>query len=105
SFGLPEARAADEEEAPSLGLSGTDLGFLDQEFRVVQAKKGEAKRKREAKKLRPPPTPPLGPITRTAVLGRFMMQKYLELPPLTHEEVDGFIYMRATALRALEGCP
>ncbi len=100
---LPVAQA--EEKNPPLGLSGTDLSFLDQEFHVVQERKKTEEKYRVAKLLKPPPTPPLGQKTRTAILGRFLLQKYLELPPLTQEEVDGFIYMRATALRALEGCP
>lgn len=106
---MPSAFAAGEEADPSkeapMGLSGTDLGFLDQEFQVLQTEKEKARRAQAARKLHPPQSPPLGEKTRTAILGRFMMQKYLELPPLTHEEVDGYIYMRATARRALDGCP
>jgi hypothetical protein len=99
------AAGAAPEAEPPMGLSGTDLRFLDQEFELIQEKKKAAARRRRAAQLRPPGTPALDQSARTAVLGRFMLQKYLELPPLTHEEVDGFIYMRATAMRALQGCP
>lgn len=102
--GILSAVAA-EEKAPSMGLTGTDLQFLDQEFKVLQDEKKTAEQKRLALKLKPPGTPALDQSVRTAVLGRFLLQKYLTLPPLTHEEVDGFVYMRATAMRALEGCP
>lgn len=102
---FPLALAEEAELPPSMGLSGTDLGFLDQEFSIIQEKKKAEEKKRLARKLRPPMMPPIDPSIRNAILGRFMMKKYLEMPPLTHEEVDGYIYMRATALRALEGCP
>jgi len=104
---VPAAHAEGEipEAPPSMGLSGTDLNFLDQEFSVIQEKKNAEKKLQQSKKLRPPPTPAIDQGIRTAILGRYMLQKYLELPTLTHEEVDGFIYMRATAMRALDGCP
>lgn len=100
-----EAAKETTEAPPSLGLSGTDLNFLDQEFSVIQEKKNAEEKKRLSKKLYPPKSPAIDNGIRTAILGRFMLEKYLETPPLTHEEVDGFIYMRATAMRALEGCP
>jgi hypothetical protein len=104
---FPEAFAADEEEkepAP-LGLSGADLRFLDQELKVVKEQKKQEVRVRESRRLKPPPPPPLDDKTRVGLLGRFMLERYLELPPLSLEEVDGHIYMRATAMRALSGCP
>lgn len=99
---LPSAEAADD--AP-MGLSGTDLSFLDQEFSLVKQAKSKAERDRLALQLRPPKAPAIDLAARVGILGRFMLNKYFELPALTHEEVDGFIYMRATGLRALEGCP
>ena len=90
--------------AAAMGLSGTDLQFLDQEFAVVQKEKARQEKIRLSKILRPPPPPKLDQAARISILGRFMLQKYFELPVLTHEEIDGHIYMRATALRALEGC-
>lgn len=101
---LPSAGAAEEEKNPTLGLSGTDLSFLDQEFDLVNKKRSAAERARLALQLRAPHTPAIDQAARIGILGRFMLQKYFELPPLTHEEVDGFVYMRATGLRALEGC-
>ncbi|MGZ3696187.1 MAG: hypothetical protein ACXWQO_19360 [Bdellovibrionota bacterium] len=104
---LPSAEAAESDETkdPPMGLSGTDLSFLDQEFSVVKQAHSKAERERMALQLHAPKAPVLDTAVRTGILGRFMLNKYFELPPLTHEEVDGFIYMRATALRALEGCP
>lgn len=100
---LPNAEAADKEDPP-MGLSGSDLSFLDQEFKVVKDRKSKEEQARLALTIRAPKTPPLEASTRVGILGRFMLNKYFEIPPLTHEEVDGFVYMRATALRALEGC-
>ena len=105
--GSTEAHADEkaDEKAPSMGLTGTDLNFLDQEFAVKRTQAAQEEKVRNAKKLKPPGTPALDDKVRTALLGRFMLEKYLDLPPITHEEVDGYIYMRATAMRALEGCP
>lgn len=100
----PEAHAEGEEKAPTIGLSGTDLNFLDQEFLVKKSGLDSAAVAANAKKLRAPPAPALDGKVKTALLGRYMLEKYFELPPLTHEEVDGYIYMRATAMRALSGC-
>lgn len=101
---LPRAWAA-EETSPSMGLTGSDLSFLDQEFGVVVEKRKKQEAVRQAQILRPPKPPALDASARLGVLGRYMLQKYFELPPLTHEEVDGYVYLRATGLRALEGCP
>ncbi len=95
---------APAQAAEPVGFSGTDLNFLDQEFAVVQKQKKKAQAARAASKLNPPKPPALDSSIRTQVLGRFMLEKYFELPVLTHEEVDGYVYMRATAMRALEGC-
>jgi hypothetical protein len=102
---ISTALAEEPKEPPPLGLTGSSLSFLDQEFKVLQDGKKAAAAKREALKLKPPSILPLDQGLRSALLGRFMLQKYFELPPLTHEEVDGFIYMRATAMRSLAGCP
>jgi hypothetical protein len=104
---IPEARADDgssKEPAP-VGLTGTDLSFLDQEIHVVQTRKKKEARIRDSRKAHVPPPPPLDVRARTGLLGRYMLERYLELPPLTLEEVDGAVYMRATAMRALRGCP
>jgi hypothetical protein len=105
---LSNAEAAETNEAKDaapLGLTGTNLTFLDQEFAVAKKEKQQHEKSRLAKLLRPPPVPKLDLGVRTGILGRFMLQKYFELPALSQEEVDGQIYMRATATRALEGCP
>lgn len=101
---IPFAFAEEKEPAP-LGLSGADLTFLDQEISVIQEKKRAAVKSRESKKLREPPAPPLDPAAKTGMLGRFMLERYLELPAANLEEVDGSVYLRAIAQRALQGCP
>jgi|GEM_PF-4971906 len=101
---ISEALANEKEPAP-MGLIGADLTFLDQEIKVIQDRKQREARQREAKKLKAPAAPPLDDGTRTGVLGRYLLERYLDLPPLTMEEVDGHIYLRATATRALRGCP
>lgn len=101
---LPEAFAEDKDPAP-LGLSGADLSFLDQEISVIQAKKKTAVKVRESRKLKAPPPPPLDAAAKNGLLGRYLLERYLELPPLSMEEVDGHVYLRATAQRALAGCP
>jgi hypothetical protein len=102
SYLSPEAIA---EEAPaSLGLIGTDLGFLDQEFQIVQKEKEIQRKQQEALKLKPPGSPPITETVKLALLGRYIATDQLLLPPLNHEEVDGFFYMKAVAHRALSGC-
>lgn len=100
---IPSALA--EEPSPSMGLTGTDLGFLEQEFKVIQDKKRAERARQKALQAHAPKFPPLDAEIRTSILGRYMLHKYFEFPPFTHEEVDGYIYMKATALRALRGCP
>jgi hypothetical protein len=102
-FLTPFANA--EPAAESVGLTGTDLSFLDQEFQVVQQKKIEQKKKLEALKLKPPGAPPLTEQVKLALLGRYIASQHLQVPPLNHEEVDGFFYLKAVAKRALQGCP
>ena len=105
SFSLiPEAFAEEKDPAP-LGLSGADLSFLEQEIKVIQAKKKTEVKVRERRKLKAPPPPPLDAAAKNGMLGRYMLERYLELPPLSMEEVDGHVYLRATAQRALAGCP
>ncbi|MGZ3718773.1 MAG: hypothetical protein ACXWR1_10555 [Bdellovibrionota bacterium] len=99
---IPAAQAA--EEPATLGLTGTDLSFLDQEIKVVQDRKKRETRIKEAKKVHVPSPPPLDDKIRTGLLGRYMLERYLEMPQLSMEEVDGHVYMRATAMRALRGC-
>lgn len=101
----PEARAdSQDEKEPSLGLTGTDLNFLDQEFAIKKSGLDSASAAARSKALRPPAPPALDARVKNALLGRFLLEKYFERPALTHEEVDGYIYMRATAMRALSGC-
>ncbi len=102
---IPRARAAEEQAPAPLGLTGTDLNFLEQEIKVVQNKKKIEARQRELRRLKIPEPPPLDDKIRRGILGRYMLERYLELPALSLEEVDGSIYMRATAMRALHGCP
>lgn len=101
---LSSAYAEENGEAP-MGLAGADLKFLDQEFESVQAKHAKEKKIVKAKTLDVPNMPKLDDSIRTAILGRYMLHKYFEFPGLTHEEVDGNIYMRAIAQRSLNGCP
>lgn len=100
---LPSAVANEKPE--TVGLTGTDLGFLDQEFQVVQEQKRIQQQKREALKLKPPGAPALTKDVQLGLLGRYMASQHFLLPPLNHEEVDGFFYMKAVAHRALSGCP
>lgn len=96
---------AEEEKAAPIGLTGTDLSFLQQEIKVEAEHRQAAKKVRVSKILKSPAAPPLDEQTRREVLGRYMLERYFELPPLNLEETDGFIYMRAIAVRALSGCP
>jgi hypothetical protein len=99
----PTANAVDP-TTTSIGFTGADLGFLDQEFQIVQKEKETQRKQREALKLKPPGSPPLTDSVRLALLGRYIASDQLILPPLNHEEVDGFFYMKAVAHRALSGC-
>ena len=101
----PEAAAIADEQPADMGLTGTDLTFLDQEINVVRNREAKEAKVRASKHARVPPPPPLDDKTRVGILGRYTLDRYLELPPLSLEEVDGHIYMRATAMRALAGCP
>jgi hypothetical protein len=101
---IPEAFASESAPPAPLGLTGTDFSFLDQEVKVVRNRHALETRVRDSKHVRVPATPSIDDRTRTALLGRYMLERYLELPPLSMEEVDGHVYMRATAMRALEGC-
>lgn len=101
---IPFAFAEEKEPAP-MGLVGADFSFLDQEIKVIQDRKKFEAKQRESKKLKTPSAPAIDDATRTGVLGRYLLERYLDLPPLTMEEVDGHIYMQATATRALLGCP
>lgn len=102
---VPEALASEKDKPAPLGLSGTELSFLEQEISVIKAKKQAEKRARERKKLKVPSPPPLDSAAKVGMLGRYMFERYLDLPPLSMEEVDGYIYLKATAQRALNGCP
>jgi hypothetical protein len=106
AFAETTPKTGQDSPAPaSLGLIGADLSFLDQEIEVIEAKKRSEKKAKESRKLKTPPLPALDAPTKHGMLGRFMLERYLELPPLSMEEVDGHIYLRATAQRALAGCP
>lgn len=102
---IPTAHAEEEDAPAPLGLTGTDLSFLEQEIKVIQTKKKVEARQREMKRLKIPTPPPLDDKIRRGILGRYMLERYLELPSLSMEEVDGWVYMRATAMRAFQGCP
>ncbi|NUM88127.1 MAG: hypothetical protein HUU37_02890 [Bdellovibrionales bacterium] len=92
-------------EDPSLGLSGADLKFLEEEFHAVQEEKKKEEKTRIARILRAPPVAPLSASVQAGVFGRYLLATKFSLPALNHEEVDGNIYMRAVARRVLEGCP
>lgn len=102
---FPEAFAAEEDAPAPMGLTGTDLSFLDQEIKVVQARKKKEAKIRDSRRAHVPNPPAIDDKIRTGLLGRYMLSRYLELPPLSMEEVDGHVYLRATAMRALQGCP
>lgn len=93
------------EKPETVGLTGTDLGFLDQEFQVVQEQKKILRQQIEAQKLKPPGAPALTKEVQLGLLGRYIASQHFHLPPLNHEEVDGFFYMKAVAQRTLDGCP
>ena len=100
---FPSAWGADKND-PNLGLTGTDLQFLQQEIKVVQEEKKKQEKVRISKILRAPKVKPLDDGLRRVVLGRFLAAENLHFPELLHEEVDGTVYMRAITERALEGC-
>jgi hypothetical protein len=100
---IPSAHA--EEATPTMGLTGTDLGFLEQEFKVIQIKKQKESKRKTLQRAHAPKFPPLNDPAREQILGRFMLHKYFEFPAFSHEEIDGFIYMKAIATRALRSCP
>ncbi len=102
---IPNAMAAADDNPAPLGLTGTDLNFLDQEIKVVRNREEKAAKAKDSKRAHVPAPPALTDAARTGLLGRFMLERYLELPALSLEEADGGVYMRATAMRALRGCP
>lgn len=104
SFHLFPQQLAWADDAPSMGLTGVDLTFLEQEFKIVQQQKQNAQAKKIAKVLMAPKVPALTDEIKRAITARQLLPHYLDLPKLSHEEVDGYIYMRATTLRALRGC-
>lgn len=101
---IPEAHAEETGDS-DLGLTGTDLGFLDQEFQVLQTRKVKTEKRKQAQRAHAPKFPPLDDSARNSILGRFMLRKYFDFPQFSHEELDGYVYMKAAATRALRGCP
>lgn len=107
SFRLPQFSLvpfAHAEADPSLGLSGADLKFLDEEVRVVKEEKKKEELVRIARILRAPPVAPINDKIREGVVGRHLLATKFSLPALSHEEVDGNIYLRAIVHRSLDGC-
>lgn len=102
---LPSAQAAEEEKIEkSLGLIGADLDFLQQEFRQINTKKNKEVQVKNAKILRPPVIPAADIGTKTNLMGRYLAYRSLKLPTLSHEEIDGSLYMQAVARRVLDAC-
>ena len=104
NFSLLHAAWA-EDATPSIGLSGPTMKFLDDE--IGELKRIDEKKKQEiaARTLKPPVFDPVDDEMKSSILSRYLLWKKFEFPTLNHEEVDGTIYMRATAMRALRGCP
>ncbi len=98
---------AEAADAPkdSYGLLGADLDFLKQEFTAKQNAHQAEAMKRRKKILSAPRIPALNTKVKSAILGRYMINKYFTMPQLSHDEVDGFVYMKAIAERTLEACP
>ena len=103
-FSEKNAEAEDSNVQETLGLTGADLKFLDQEFKAIEDIKKNKVHNIRSKVLQPPKFPAANNDVKTQVFSRYLLQKYFELPPLNHEEIDGSIYMRATAERTLRGC-
>jgi hypothetical protein len=95
---------AEEKIQDEYGLVGANLDFLKQEFSAQQSLHQKVEKKRLQKILLPPRVAALSSKVKTDILGRYMLNKYFTMPQLSHDEVDGFIYMKAITERALEGC-
>ena len=102
NFSLFPAALAEEK---SLGLVGPKIDFLTQEFQVLEGERKKEEQRRELLILKAPSMKPLDNPAKDRILARFLVQRYMELPSLSHEEIDGSLYMRAITLRALEACP
>lgn len=101
---FPLALAEKKEESLKIGLAGVDFQFLDQEFEILKKQKEDKKKALLNSKLRPPSPPAFSEAAKEALVSRLALLDQLDLPALTHEEIDGFIYMRAIAHRVLSGC-
>ena len=101
---FPSAWAESKKEI-ELGLSGTDLDFLQEEIKVAQKEKQKAAVIRQSKILKIPVVKPLTDNIREVILGRYLASENLRLPPLIHEEIDAAVYLRAVTQRTIEGCP
>ena len=88
-----------------LGFSGANLNFLQVESEAKRRDRAKKQAERESKILRAPTLEPAGNFDKAYALGRYIAEKNLDLPGLSHEEVDAHLYMRAVAERALRACP
>jgi hypothetical protein len=95
---------APAEAASKLGFLGANLNFLKDEAAAKRRERARMDAERAAKILKPPTIEPPGAEAKEFALGRYISEKNFDLPPLTNEEVDGHLYLRAIAVRTLRGC-
>lgn len=103
AFTIPSANAA-RKNAKALGFAGANLDFLQAESRKLEAKRNREREQALAKILKPPVVPPAEAVDKNFFFGRYLAYRNFELPSLSHEEVDGHLYLRAITTRTLRGC-
>lgn len=89
---------------PPIGLSGAHLGFLHEETMAVIVEHKKEKKIVESKILKAREIKAITKNVKHEIMARYISERELSLPSLTHEEVDGNIYMQAILQRALSGC-
>lgn len=99
---LAQARTIKKED---LGFSGAHLDFLKQESKKAADTRTVRQKAIEAQRLKPPKAPQLTNTTKEAIVGYSYFAKNAKFPTLSHEEIDGHLYLHAVASRALAGCP
>lgn len=88
-----------------LGFAGANLNFLQVEAETKRRERAHRQAQIVSKILQPPVILPAGDFAKAYTLGRYIAEKNLDLPELSHEEVDGHLYLRAVTTRALRACP
>jgi hypothetical protein len=87
-----------------VGLVGSDLNFLKEEWDSILRKRAAAERERKLRTLQAPAPPKRTRATDLSIQGRKLLLENFRPAPLSPEEVDGHLYMRALSMRALNGC-